>query len=355
MVIEAIFLEEGKQSPGEIAGILADFLGAARTSLHLAIYDCRLSEASTMPVLSALRERAAAGVDVRIVFDAGKPADPTAVGADPAPPGTADCIKEIGGNVKSRPITGGHLHHPRLMHHKYVVRDGKSSAAALWTGSSNFTDDSWSLQENNIIKVHSPELCAYYETDFEELWTRGDIDTTGAHDHGSMRVGDSIVAVTFAPGDGRVIDHEIAHQICTARRRLKMCSMLITSGGILGALGDVLDRGQVAEYGGVYDRTQMESVLDQWRGAPVAWKIDAFGQVAARLAGKRSTPYTPTSRHDFMHNKCVVADDTVITGSYNLSHSATQNAENVLIIRDRDLAERYNAYIDRLVLRYGGS
>ena len=72
------------------------------------------------------------------------------------------------------------------------------------------------------------------------------------------------------------------------------------------------------------------------------------------MSGKRSTPYSPTSRHDFMHNKVVVADDAVITGSYNLSHSATENAENLLVIQDAGLADQYAAYIDGLVQRYKG-
>jgi len=55
-----------------------------------------------------------------------------------------------------------------------------------------------------------------------------------------------------------------------------------------------------------------------------------------------------------MHNKVVVADDAVVTGSYNLSHSATENAENILVIHDRELADRYVAYIDGLVKRYKG-
>jgi phosphatidylserine/phosphatidylglycerophosphate/cardiolipin synthase-like enzyme len=56
-----------------------------------------------------------------------------------------------------------------------------------------------------------------------------------------------------------------------------------------------------------------------------------------------------------MHNKVLVCDDTVITGSYNFSHSATENAENIVIIRDPELAERYVAYIDGLVARYRDS
>jgi phosphatidylserine/phosphatidylglycerophosphate/cardiolipin synthase-like enzyme len=98
----------------------------------------------------------------------------------------------------------------------------------------------------------------------------------------------------------------------------------------------------------------MESVFDQWHGTPAEWKIAAFAQVANGLAGKRSTPYSPGSRHDFMHNKVLVCDDVVITGSYNLSHSATENAENVLIVQDPELADRYNAYIERLAQRYRG-
>src|SRR5437868_15179502 len=96
----------------------------------------------------------------------------------------------------------------------------------------------------------------------------------------------------------------------------------------------------------------MEGVFGQWRGSPAEWKVAAFDRVAGPLVGKRSTPYTPGGRHDFMHNKVVVADDAVVTGSYNLSHSATENAENVLVIEDEALAGEYSAYIDRLALRY---
>jgi phosphatidylserine/phosphatidylglycerophosphate/cardiolipin synthase-like enzyme len=354
MAIDVTFLEQGGQPAAQIPALLADFLSAARSTLHLAVYDFRLSDAVAEPVVRALRERAAAGVEVRIAYDAGKPhADFTTAGTDPAPPGTADFIARLGTGIQSKPITGGDPRMPKLMHHKYAVRDGTTPSGAVWTGSANWTDDSWTLQENNLIRVASPELCSYYETDFAELWQRGDIGTTGAHDAGTVRVGQTPVHVAFAPGEGRAIDHDVAHRISAARRRLKVCSMLLTSGAILGALSDVLEHGQVAEYGGVYDRTQMEGVIGQWRGSPGEWKIDVFERVVAPLSGKRSTPYTPDSRHDFMHNKVVVCDDSVITGSYNLSNSATQNAENIVIVDDAALADLFNDYVNRLAQRYG--
>jgi phosphatidylserine/phosphatidylglycerophosphate/cardiolipin synthase-like enzyme len=53
-----------------------------------------------------------------------------------------------------------------------------------------------------------------------------------------------------------------------------------------------------------------------------------------------------------MHAKLVVADDVVFTGSFNLSHSGEKNAENVLEIRDTELAERLAGYVDEIRARY---
>jgi phosphatidylserine/phosphatidylglycerophosphate/cardiolipin synthase-like enzyme len=354
MTISATFLEEAGQRPEEIADLLAGFLDAAETSIHMAIYDFRLRDALAAPVAETLRRKAEAGVDVRIAFDSGKKSVPFhRVGADPAPIGTRLFVEGLGKGIGSRAITGGDPQMPMLMHHKYVVRDGRTSLGALWTGSTNFTGDSWTLQENNILRLDSPELCSYYENDFDELWASGDIATTGLHDHGIVPIGQRSVSVSFAPGDGRSIDHDIAAHISGARRRIKVASMLITSGSILGALRDALAHGHVAEFGGIYDRTQMDEVLEQWQGSPAEWKIDAFEKLSGALVGKRSNPFQSGNPHNFMHNKVVVVDDTVITGSYNLSNSAIQNAENVLMIRDPDLAHRYCVYIDRLAERYG--
>ncbi len=353
MAISATFLEQGAQSPAQVAALLAEFLGAAQASLHLAIYDFRLTDSLAGPIVEALRKRSAAGVDVRIAYDARKwHTSFRQASADPAPLGSADFIQRIGNGIASRAITGGDPRAPRLMHHKYVIRDGETASGAVWTGSTNFTDDSWTLQENNIVRIDSPDLCLYYETDFEELWACGDIATTGTRDTGTVPIQDATVSIAFAPGEGRAIDHEIAHHIGTARRRLKLCSMIVTSGAILGALGDALSHGKIADYGGLYDRTQMASVFDQWTSTPAEWKIKAFQQIAAPLSGKDSTPYTPGGRHDFMHNKVLVADDCVITGSYNFSNSATVNAENVLMIQSRELADLYATQIDRLKARY---
>jgi phosphatidylserine/phosphatidylglycerophosphate/cardiolipin synthase-like enzyme len=53
-----------------------------------------------------------------------------------------------------------------------------------------------------------------------------------------------------------------------------------------------------------------------------------------------------------MHAKVTVADDTVFVGSFNLSHSGEENAENVLEIPDATLAEQLAAFVDEIRARY---
>lgn len=158
----------------------------------------------------------------------------------------------------------------------------------------------------------------------------------------------------FSPGCGLEIDSEIARRVRAAQRRVRICSLLINSGTLISELGNLLRGGRVA-VDGIYDRTQMAEVYVQWQEVPSnRWKIGALKDIIARagLVGKNSTPYTPTGRHDFMHNKVLVIDDTVITGSYNFSRSAQFNAENILFLESPALAETYSAYIDHLKSKY---
>ena len=70
------------------------------------------------------------------------------------------------------------------------------------------------------------------------------------------------------------------------------------------------------------------------------------------FASKVTTPYTPTSVHDFMHAKITVVDNTVFTGSYNLSHAGEDNAENLLQLDGAALADRFVEFVDAVHARY---
>jgi phosphatidylserine/phosphatidylglycerophosphate/cardiolipin synthase-like enzyme len=92
-------------------------------------------------------------------------------------------------------------------------------------------------------------------------------------------------------------------------------------------------------------------VFGQWKNNPSShWKMPLLADVleGAEFTGKRSTPYGPGRVHDYMHAKVTVADDVVFIGSFNLSRSGEMNAENVIELRDAEIADRLADYIDHV-------
>jgi phosphatidylserine/phosphatidylglycerophosphate/cardiolipin synthase-like enzyme len=344
------FLAQGEQSADAVMARLTTFIRAAQQSLDLAVYDMRFSDPLQAALRSALHERAEAGVQIRFCYDGDKPLQPNlAAGQDPAPAGTGTFVQSLG--YPWRRIAG-----MKLMHNKFIVRDRQS----VWTGSTNMTDDAFALMENNILEIDSAPLANYYAQDFDQLWEKENFENTGNIQTVPVPLTFSGQPATaramFSPGCGLEIDSEVAKRVRSAQRRVRICSLLINSGTLISALGDLLRAGRVA-VDGIYDRTQMADVYRQWQEVPQnRWKTDALKDIIGRagLAGKNSTPYTPTGRHDFMHNKVLVVDDSVITGSYNFSRSAQFNAENILFIESALLAEAYSGYIDHLMRKYGG-
>jgi phosphatidylserine/phosphatidylglycerophosphate/cardiolipin synthase-like enzyme len=242
------------------------------------------------------------------------------------------------------------------MHHKYVVRDAALPSAAVWTGSTNWTADSWTREENLIVAVDSHELAGDYLQDFEALWSDGSVQASGHFDPGWREIvveGRKAQArAVFSPGRGRRMSHLVADRLGQAQRRIRISSPVLTSGPILASLAE-LPEGLDCRI--VYDRTQMQEVLAQWSADPhSAWKAPIFTTAIGRLAhaSKVTTPYAPGSVHDYMHAKIVVADDTALVGSYNLSRSGEMNAENVLEIRDPGLAGQLAGFVDRIFAKY---
>ncbi|HET7808707.1 MAG TPA: phospholipase D-like domain-containing protein [Gaiellaceae bacterium] len=333
-------LTDGGQQPQEIARELADWLAAAQRSLDLAQYDFHLGDETKAVVGGALRAAHERGVAVRIIYNVDH-ANPIPVPPPPEP--DAQLIASLG--VESKAIAGV----PDLMHHKFVVRDGES----VWTGSTNWTDDSWARQENVVVTVDSAELAEAFTLDFEGLWNDGDVEKSGLVEPRPVQVDGAKVRPWFTPGFADALTARIAKKIGHAER-VRVCSPVITSAPVLGTLAQRIadGRGDVA---GCVDATQVDDVFRQWRkNGNVAWKIPLLEQVlAGAFSGKRSDPWLPSgSLHNFMHAKVVVADDTVFAGSFNLSHSGEKNAENVLEVKDAELAGRLSAYVDEVRRRY---
>lgn len=353
------------------ADVFAGFIEGATASLDIAIYDFRLLPGPlTATIVDAVRDAAGRGVAVRLAYDKTQEAGDDVTlkafgdaGGDPAPAGTHLFLaRAFGGqaapvpNVQVRAITEeaidpGH----QIMHQKYMVRDAGTPAAAVLMGSANFTTDAWGIQDNNVLVITGAgDLAAAYERDFTDLWATQKLAGTGQGDAGDVTIGGVAIGYSFPPGEGTATESAIAALVSGAATRIRIASMVLSSPKILQALADQIAAGR--DVAGVYDGPEMEDVAKQWGkaapGSASAQHLALWQQVAPHLVAKASVPFTAAGPHNFMHNKVVVADDTVSTGSFNLSANATRNAENVLRIASAGLAGQYAAYVDGLVQRY---
>jgi len=331
-------LTDGGQPAEQTAHALANFLSAAQHSLEIAVYDLHLPPELAAIVRDQLVRAHERGVTVRLAYNVDHPGLPAA-----SPPPRTDPEAMAALPFPTAAIPGV----PDLMHHKYVIRD----AASVWTGSTNWTADSWTREENVIVTVDSPAVAGRYRTDFEQLWATREVSQTG---HVDVAPVDGMRA-WFCPGRGSRLAHRIAKAIGSARRRVRIASPVISSAPILATLAQVASDGKV-DLAGVVDATQIEEVLAQWHADGQAeWKAPLLRTTLTRapFTGKVSTPYAPGSVHDYMHAKVTVADDRIFVGSFNLSHSGEENAENVLEFEEPRLADNLAAFVDEVRLRYG--
>ena len=330
-----------------VAGRIVDFMGRAEETLELALYDIRLPDPVGQVVADAFRDAAARGVKIRLAYNdvPENPDDGHFLPALHPPPETNPGILSAL-PIEARAISGI----PDLMHHKYIVADGKS----VWTGSANWSVYSWTRQENVLVTIQSPEIAASYRQNFEELWSTGDVEKSGKSEPKRVPVGDATVAAWFTPGHGEELAQHISSKLGGAKRRIRIASPVLTSGPILGTLAELADDRRGLDIGLVVDEPQCDRVFEQWERTQSKWKVPLLEKVIESLpvSGKRSVPWGTGEVRDFMHAKVTVVDDTVILGSFNLSRSGEQNAENMVEIDDPALAELFAGFIDSVRARY---
>ncbi len=333
--IEITTLTDGGQRAAEVARGIAGFLAPAERSLDLALYDVRFETDAGGLVLASLLAAHQRGVEVRLLYNV---AHPGPIAVPPPPETTPEAIERL--PIPTRGVAGI----PDLMHHKFAVRDRE----AVWTGSTNWTDDSWTRQENVIAVVRSPDIAYAYTLDFEQLWKTGTVEGSGDVQPRPESVDGARVRAWFCPEHGEALSHRVAKHIGKARERVRIASPVLTSGPILATLVEVVNERRCS-VAGVIDDTQVDQVFQQWKTNGVSeWKIPLLLRVleGGDFSGKTSTPWQPDAVHDFMHAKVVVADDTAFLGSFNFSRSGERNAENVLEIRDAGIADRLAAFVD---------
>src|SRR5262249_18263487 len=202
------------------------------------------------------------GLRIRLVYNVA-PRKPIPVPPPPSPDETL--IQSL--PVEAKRIAGV----PDLMHHKFVVRDGKT----VWTGSANWTDDSWTRQENVIAVVESAPVAAEFLLDFQQLVTTESVASSG---YVPPRWRDGVGA-WFTPAHGEDPSHRRAQAIAHARRRVRICSPVIPSAPVLAVLAYAVTAGRI-DIAGCLDETQMRGVSYQWNVEGKSWKQPLLARVA---------------------------------------------------------------------------
>lgn len=136
--------------------------------------------------------------------------------------------------------------------------------------------------------------------------------------------GTAPIEVYFSPKGG--CTDAIVKEIGLAKRELKVQAYSFTSTAIAKAIAEAHDRGVKVAI--ILDKSQE---TERYSGA--TYLVD------------HQIPTLIDAKHGIAHNKVMVIDgSTVITGSFNFTQAAeNSNAENLVVIRDRSVAEKYLA------------
>jgi phosphatidylserine/phosphatidylglycerophosphate/cardiolipin synthase-like enzyme len=283
---------------------LAASIANAQRSVDVAAYDLDL-----WSVRDALIEASSSGAIVRVVVEGTKFEQPE--------------IQDLfNAGIEVVPDTS-----EALMHHKFVIVDEWD----VWTGSMNFTLNGAYRNDNNLLHLQAASLAQDYRREFEEMFVEGRFGCLSRRDtpHPVVQIDSASMEVYFSPEDGALSG--LMETLQKAEQQVLVMAFTLTTDEITEQLIQQADEGLDV-------RVIMEA--SQVRNTGNDFERLLESNVDARTDGN---PYN-------MHHKVMILDgEIVIAGSYNFTRSAEErNDENLVIIRDEDLASSYLVEFTRI-------
>lgn len=216
-----------------------------------------------------------------------------------------------------------------LMHNKFVVVDDHT----VWTGSYNFTDNCAWKNNNNALRIASPELAANYTTEFEEMFVDRKFGRTSPDNtpYPSVTVGKTRIENYFA-SEGKVAG-KVVEALNKAEKSIEFMAFSFTHDAIGEAVAAKI--GQGVQVRGVFEKVGSGTQYSEYNALKRLAGADAI-----RIDGNKHV----------MHHKVFIIDGkTVVTGSFNFSDSADEkNDENLIVIHDEAIAQQYRAEFARV-------
>lgn len=206
-----------------------------------------------------------------------------------------------------------------LMHNKFMLMDG----ITLWLGSMNYTMNGVYRNNNNAISLRSRRAVEVYQAEFNEMFERHEFGIRSDDSNTGDFSQDGVPIQIYFASENEVIDALLA-EIGNAQSTIRFMTFSFTRDDLGEA---ILERAEAGiDVQGVFERLGSET---QYAEMP---RLLCAG-LDVRQDGNNG----------ILHHKVFIIDETtVITGSFNYSNNAVQsNDENVLIIRDADIAALY--------------
>jgi len=268
---------------------LADAIRLAHASVDVAVQQLNL-----WSIRDALLEAHRDGVKVRLVVESDY----------------RDCpeIREL--EEAGIPVLGDRGE--GLMHNKFTIIDRQE----VWTGSMNYTITDGYRNNNNLVRIRSPQLAQNYTTEFEEMFVDdqfGPGSPANTPDPTVFINGVHLVSC-FSPDDG--CESKLATLIEKAQQNISFLAFSFTSDTLADALIERIEAG--VEVSGVMEEAQARS-----NSGTEFNRLRAAG-ADVRLDGNPRN----------MHHKVLIIDNQIVEfGSYNFSFFAeAHNDENLIIL-----------------------
>jgi len=283
------------QSPGEIQvyfcpqdnceQALVTFLQSAQKTIHCALYEFDLKAAQQVVL-----EKQQQGLEVQIVTD-------------------NDYLYEFNHTFVKTDRSG-------LMHDKFCILDGER----IYSGSMNPTENCAKKNNNNLLLINSTVLADNYEAEFQEMWN-GVFKKGDPVLNPQLQIGNVSIENYFCPEDG--CQQRVKLELQKAEREIYFMTFSFTDESIGNEL-------LLKHQDGLLVKGVMEARMVTEDSQFARFNNNGI------LTKKDSNPQT-------MHHKVFIIDnETVITGSFNPTGGGnTRNDENVLIIHDRSITERF--------------
>jgi phosphatidylserine/phosphatidylglycerophosphate/cardiolipin synthase-like enzyme len=292
--------DDEPRQPGNIAETLASYIDRTRETLDVAAF-----ELDNRVIVAALRRATERGVRVRLVTDTDY--------LDEHGPRT---LRDVGVAVVDDQRSA-------LMHNKFMVFDGQ----AVWTGSMNFTENCAYLNNNHGLLIVDRKVAENYATKFHWMFDErkfgGKPSSSAAIPYPRTTLADDTPLETYFSTHDKLADR-VKAELNQAERSIRFLAFSFTHAKISEAMLAAHDEG--VEVSGVFENSQAGGTSSKYQ------TLKAAGLPVYKDANPRN-----------MHHKFIVIDgQTVIAGSFNYSSNAEKsNDENIVIIRNRAIAERF--------------